>query len=356
MKKVFVSAGHSNIDPGAIGRTTAGGQIQEAKFVMAVRDAVSELLALRKIPHDTDGGRGDNRPLREAVTEARAKGVDGPRVEFHLNSLEGERGKAATGIEVLARPEHKALAQSLAAAVQRATGLPLRGDKGWKPENSGQHHRLAFISNAGGMICELGFVSNPKECDVLVDRFDALVKELAAWFQRESGASTLDADGMAVGGFVSPPTTVTPKVNVAPVKIINVTPPLTDEQKAAVREVAEKIAAQPESARIPGTLQRPSPEPPTHVEVTGVQVPVTVPEPFRAAWARMERERLSREAPMTKWQKITVSVLATGSAIGAALYQFGQWMLAHRLEIAVWMTLAGVVILIVMTARKEREA
>lgn len=348
MKKVFVSAGHSNTDPGAIGRTTAGGQIQEAKFVMAVRDAVSELLALRKIPHDTDGGRGDNRPLREAVTEARAKGVDGPRVEFHLNSLEGERGKAATGIEVLARPEHKALAQSLAAAVQGATGLPLRGDKGWKPENSGQHHRLAFISNAGGMICELGFVSNPRECDVLVDRFDALVKALAAWFQRESGASTLDADGMAVGGSVSPPTTVTSKVNVAPVKIVNVTPPLTDEQKAAALKAA---AESPKTIRADWSKRSDWSMAKHEVIQAQARGEVTSEE------ADAAMKQIGPQPALLERLRLRIAAALAGLGfVGTLIFNFAHWLAEHRLEIAVWMTLAGVVILIVMQMRKEREA
>ena len=41
-------------------------------------------------------------------------------------------------------------------------GNPLRGDKGWKAENSGQHSRLAYVSN-GGIILELFFISNDEE-------------------------------------------------------------------------------------------------------------------------------------------------------------------------------------------------
>jgi len=44
-------------------------------------------------------------------------------------------------------------------------GNPLRGDKGWKPENSGQHSRLAYVSN-GGIILELFFISNDAELEI----------------------------------------------------------------------------------------------------------------------------------------------------------------------------------------------
>ena len=41
--------------------------------------------------------------------------------------------------------------------------IPLRGKAGWKAENSGQHSRLGFISQGGGIILELFFISNPDE-------------------------------------------------------------------------------------------------------------------------------------------------------------------------------------------------
>lgn len=44
-------------------------------------------------------------------------------------------------------------------------GNPLRGDKGWKAENSGQHSRLAYVSN-GGIILELFFISNDEELSI----------------------------------------------------------------------------------------------------------------------------------------------------------------------------------------------
>ncbi len=43
-------------------------------------------------------------------------------------------------------------------------GIPVRGDNGWKPESSGQHSRLAYVSN-GGIILELFFISNDAELE-----------------------------------------------------------------------------------------------------------------------------------------------------------------------------------------------
>ncbi len=357
MKVPFISAGHDNRAPGVVATDTKGTVWREAYLAMKLRDAVSAALKQRGVAHGTDGQPGQNDPLRDAVRASQR--FSGPRVEFHFNAP----GATSTGIEVLARPEHKAQAQSLAAAIHCVLGTPLRGEKGWKPEDSGHHRSLAWVSQAHGMVCEVAFLSNPGEIDLVVSRFDALVKSLADWFQRESGALTLDANGMAIGGFVTPTArpvaTVTPKVKVEvggpmPAQGTVEAQKLTTPPEKIAERFAEKERSQLESARIPGMLQRPSPEPPTHVEVAGVQV--TVPEPLRTGWARIERKRLARKAPMTRWQKITTRVAAIASAVGIAIYNFAHWLAEHRLEIAVWLTLAGVVVLIVMGMRKEREA
>ena len=91
--------------------------------------------------------------MREAV-----KLIKGSRlaVEFHTNAAVN---KTATGIEALSIPKNKAACQRLCRAVEQATGWKLRGEDGYKPDNAGQHSRLAY-AQAGGIIFEPFFISN----------------------------------------------------------------------------------------------------------------------------------------------------------------------------------------------------
>lgn len=320
MNPPFISAGHDNRAPGVVATDTKGTVWREAYLAMKLRDAVSAALKQRGVAHGTDGQPGQNDPLRDAVRESQR--FSGPRVEFHFNAP----GATSTGIEVLARPEHKAQAQSLAAAIHRVLGTPLRGEKGWKPEDSGHHRSLAWVRQAHGMVCEVAFLSNPNEIDLVVARFDALVKSLADWFQRESGASTLDAHGMSIGGFVTPTArpvvTVTPKVNVEAGGLDNVTPPipkLTTSDKEIAERFAEKERGRLESARIPGTLQRPSPEPPS---------PENGEMAFPTSWLQSWATRLAAAA---------ASFL---TAVAAFVADVRIWIVAHRTELLVLLAIA----------------
>ena len=150
MKRIFVSAGHSEKDPGAISK----GGIKEAELALRLRNRV--VAALRAKGHDplSDGEGTENRPLTEAVKVAK-KNAKGINVEIHFNA-----GPAtARGVEALAYAVHKVLCKDLCGAIAKHTGSPLRGDFGWKAPNSGQHHRLAFCE-AGGLILEVEFISS----------------------------------------------------------------------------------------------------------------------------------------------------------------------------------------------------
>lgn len=154
MKTIIISAGHSNSDAGAVSKD---GKLREADLTLRLRNRVATLLradgTLRVL---TDGSDGQNKPLRDAVQIVKAN----PRaiaVEIHFNAAGSSLAK---GVEVLAKPTQRELAQQLAASVANITETPLRGVLGWKPDNAGQHHRLAFCE-AGGLILEVEFLSNP---------------------------------------------------------------------------------------------------------------------------------------------------------------------------------------------------
>jgi len=70
--------------------------------------------------------------------------------------------KSANGVETIALPKDKVLAQKLSVAVANVFGSRLRGDNGWIDQSQSARGRLGFI-NAGGLIVELGFISNEAE-------------------------------------------------------------------------------------------------------------------------------------------------------------------------------------------------
>ena len=147
---VTITAGHSNTDSGAV-----NGSDRESDIAQDMRNIVAHYLRSKGITIRTDGEGKGNASLSQAV-----KLISGSKiaVEFHCNA----GPKTAKGVEALSQPKDKVISQKLCAAVSSIIGNPLRGDKGWKPENSGQHSRLAYVSN-GGIILELFFISNDDE-------------------------------------------------------------------------------------------------------------------------------------------------------------------------------------------------
>lgn len=143
-KTLFVSAGHSNTDPGA-----AANGYTEADIVTEFRDLVADQLR-DLVTFNTDGHMGENLPLRQAAAMAASHDV---AVEFHCNAAT----PAATGCETLSRANAYPLAQRLLDGISGVLGI---NDRGTKPENSGQHSRLAFVSDGGGIIIELFFITN----------------------------------------------------------------------------------------------------------------------------------------------------------------------------------------------------
>lgn len=146
-----ITAGHSNTDPGAV-----NGKVKEADLVVNFRNAVTHYLREAGLQVKTDGTGTKNDPLSAAVKLITGSSV---AVEFHMNAA---TSKQANGIETIALPKDKKLAQDLSKAVADALGSRLRGDNGWIDQSKSARGRLAYV-NAGGLIVELGFISNEDE-------------------------------------------------------------------------------------------------------------------------------------------------------------------------------------------------
>lgn len=143
-KSVYLSAGHSDTDPGAgaFGR-------KEADIAVEFRNILSFYLTRAGVDHDLDGSGTQNLPLRESAKRAARYDIS---IEVHTNA----GVPAATGVETLSGVDDMALGGRLCTAI--AGALRIR-NRGAKPENAGQHHRLAFVQ-AGGIIVELFFITN----------------------------------------------------------------------------------------------------------------------------------------------------------------------------------------------------
>ena len=161
---MYISAGHSNVDSGAVGFGR-----KEADIAVEIRNIVSFYLQRDKIPHELDGGGTTNLPLATVVKRSRAHRIS---VEFHCNAGPA----AATGCEILCAPKDNALAAKLCKVISDTLGIRNRGVK---PENAGQHHRLAFVQ-AGGMIIELFFITNQADLAAYDAKKWLLGRELAS--------------------------------------------------------------------------------------------------------------------------------------------------------------------------------
>ena len=179
MSKIIVlTAGHSNTDPGAV-----NGSDREADIAQDIRNIVASILRDDYgLTVRTDGEGKGNLPLREAVKLIRGSDV---AIEFHTNAA---ASKAATGVEALSTPKNKRWCQVLSRAVADATGWKLRGEGGYKPDNAGQHSRLAY-AQAGGIVFEPFFISNDADLKLFKERKWAICRAIATAIAMEVGAA-----------------------------------------------------------------------------------------------------------------------------------------------------------------------
>lgn len=164
---VAVTAGHSNSDPGAV-----RGKVKEADFVVKVRNEVELYLRRAGLTVKTDGTGTINLPLTNAIQIIRGSST---AIEFHLNASDNPK---ANGIETIALPEDKKLAQAISKAIAGVTGGTLRGKDGWIDQSQSARGKLGFVSN-GGLIVELGFLSNPAEFAVLEAKYWLVAQAIA---------------------------------------------------------------------------------------------------------------------------------------------------------------------------------
>ena len=151
MKTIVITAGHSNVDPGAV----ANG-LKEAALAVELRDIIALKLREKGCEVITDGNKGDNKPLAEAIRLIQKGNV---AVEIHFNAAVAS---SAAGVETIALLKDKALAQRLSKAIAGVLGTKLRGDGGYIDQSKSARGKLGYVS-AGGLIVEVAFISNKTE-------------------------------------------------------------------------------------------------------------------------------------------------------------------------------------------------
>lgn len=150
--KYTVTAGHGGRDPGAV----AADGTTEAAIVTELRDIVASKLRAAGHQVKTDGARWLNLPLVHAL--ALVPGADAA-IEIHMNAT-GLR--TVRGVEVISLPAQRELARTIARRVAHVLETPVRGAGGWIDQAQSARGRLGFV-RAGGLVVEVGFISNPEE-------------------------------------------------------------------------------------------------------------------------------------------------------------------------------------------------
>lgn len=171
MRKIVISAGHSNTDPGA-----TNGTLTEAHICTDFRNMVAHYLTEVGASYVTDGSGNTNLPLNQAVKLITPGAL---AVEFHCNAFADPK---ATGVETLSALELQPFGAALCETVSTCIGVRNRGAK---DEGSGQHSRLAFV-RAGGLILELFFISNPDDVKAYLDKKWVLARAVANTILQEA--------------------------------------------------------------------------------------------------------------------------------------------------------------------------
>ena len=160
-KIVCVTAGHSNTDSGAVAKDGT----QENHLAVKFRNAVVSYLQKHSdITVRTDGHGNNNAPLAEAIKLVKGSDL---ALECHMNAF---TNPTASGVESISLPKQKAISQNISASIAKVFESKLRGDKGWISQEQSARGKLGFV-NAGGIIVELEYISNPEKLQKFNDTY-----------------------------------------------------------------------------------------------------------------------------------------------------------------------------------------
>ena len=166
---IYLSAGHSNSDPGAV----ANGY-READIAVELRNMIYKELTLLKCDVTLDSNASNNLDLKSTLQKIN---LLKPKlsIELHCNASSNAQ---ATGVECLALTDKKSISQDIAKTISKTLNLKLRGNAGYQDQSVSPHGTLGFC-RVGGIIVELFFISNKNDLESYQKNKNTLAKELA---------------------------------------------------------------------------------------------------------------------------------------------------------------------------------
>jgi N-acetylmuramoyl-L-alanine amidase len=180
MRKIFISAGHSN-KPGK-DQGAAGNGFIEGQLSVELRNLlISELKSLGITPV----GDVDSNVLKESLTFFKnLTSKDSIVLDIHWNA----GPPSATGVEVLIPSENSTiernLAKDLADEISKTLSIPLRGSHaglaGVKTEAESHHGRLGWMRLTGeNVLLEMCFISNKSDMESYQKNKSTIAKNIA---------------------------------------------------------------------------------------------------------------------------------------------------------------------------------
>lgn len=180
MRKIFISAGHSNV-PGR-DRGASSGNFIEGQLAVEFRDKIAKELIKLGITPIMDTNRNI---LVESISFFKnLVNKDAIVLDIHWNS----GPPTATGTEVLIPSENtlieRTLAKDIADSISTTLNIPLRGVhkglKGVKTEAESHHGRLGWMRLTGeNVLIETCFISNPNDMSKYNTNSDILARNIA---------------------------------------------------------------------------------------------------------------------------------------------------------------------------------
>jgi len=176
MRKIFISAGHSN--KAGRDRGASGNGYIEGELSVEFRNKLVDELKQLGINPIVDG---DNSILAETINKFKSlTSPDSIVLDIHWNAASA----AATGVETLVPGEpssfERKLAESLSSTVSSILGIPMRGIKGVKTELESHHGRLGWMRLTGeNVLLEVCFISNPNDMKKYETNKTILIKQIA---------------------------------------------------------------------------------------------------------------------------------------------------------------------------------
>lgn len=169
MSKTFIiSAGHSNTDPGAVSNG-----VKESDISVELRNLVANILRAEGHTIFTDGDYLENLPLRGAIKLIKKGAI---ALEIHCNA---STNSTASGVESIAlNGPMMQMCKDLSKAVADVLGEKVRGDAGFIDPTKSARGKLGWC-DAGGIILETFFLSNPKSLAMYKEKKQEVAKAIA---------------------------------------------------------------------------------------------------------------------------------------------------------------------------------